>query len=235
MSTATSTAARIRITMTEALYRLMTWLSPAYPTGAFSFSHGIEHAVEAGIVHDRATLLGWIGHALTHGAGWTDAVLFARATEADDATFDEIADYAAALRGSAELALEAGHQGAAFLGTTVAAWPDARLEAFAARRGERPVMLPIALAVACRGRIAPDLALTALLQSFAANLVSAGVRLIPLGQTDGQRTLASLMPTILAVAARAFDTPLDELGAAAPAVDIATMRHETQHTRLFRS
>jgi len=223
------------ITMTEALYRLMTWLSPSYPTGAYSFSHGIEYAVETGVIHDRATLAAWIAHVIAHGSGWTDAVLFARAYEADDAALDEIADYAAALRGSAELALEATHQGAAFLSTTRAAWPDARLETFAARRGERPVLLPIALALACRERIAPEPALAAFLQAFAANLVSAGVRLIPLGQTDGQHAIAALMPTILAVAPRALQTPLDELGTAAPAVDIASMRHETQHTRLFRS
>jgi urease accessory protein len=222
-------------TMTEALYRLMSWLSPSYPTGAYSFSHGIEYAVETGTVHDRAALVGWIAHVLAHGAGWTDAVLFARAYEADDAALDEISDYAAALRGSAELALEAGHQGAAFLATTRAAWPDPRLDAFAARRGERPVMLPIALAVACRGRIAAEPALAALLQAFAANLVSAGVRLIPLGQTDGQRAVADLMPVILGIVPRALEMPLDELGTAAPAVDIASMRHETQHTRLFRS
>jgi urease accessory protein len=221
--------------MTEALYRLMTWLSPSYPTGAYSFSHGIEYAVETGVIHDRVTLVAWIAHVLTHGSGWTDAVLFARAYEADDDALDAISDYAAVLRGSAELALEASHQGAAFLSTTRAAWPDARLDAFAARRGERPVMLPIALAVACRGRIAAEPALAALLQAFAANLVSAGVRLIPLGQTDGQHAVAALMPIMLGVIPRALQTALDELGAAAPAVDIASMRHETQHTRLFRS
>jgi urease accessory protein len=228
MRTATITATGTT-TMTEALYRLMAWLSPSYPTGAFSFSHGLEYAVESGVVRDRASLVDWVSHIIKHGAGWTDAVLFARAYEADDLA--EIADYAVALKGSAELALEATHQGAAFLAVTRATWPNARLDAL----GERAVTLPIAFAAACVGNILLDQALVALLQSFAANLVSAGVRLIPLGQTDGQLAIAELMPTILATAERARAMPLDEMGAAAPAVDIASMRHETQHTRLFRS
>src|SRR6476661_128197 len=95
MTTITRTATTIITTMTEALYRLMTWLSPSYPTGAYSFSHGIEYAVETGVVHDRASLVAWIVHVLAHGSGWTDAVLFARAYEADDDALDAISDYAA--------------------------------------------------------------------------------------------------------------------------------------------
>jgi urease accessory protein len=226
-------------TTTDAVYRLLAWLSPSYPTGAFSYSHGIEYAVEAGLVTNRATLVDWIAHILRHGAGWADAVLFARAYDAaaasDDAALDEIADYAAALRATSETALESAQQGAAFLTVTRAAWPDARIERFAARRGAAPVTLPIALALAAADRVERRTALVGLLHSFGATLVSAGVRLVPLGQTDGQRAIADLTDTVLATADAALACPLDSLGMAAPMVDWTCMKHETQYTRLFRS
>ena len=224
-------------TITDGLYRLLAWTSPAYPTGAYSYSHGIEYAVEAGLVRDRAGLADWIAHILRRGSGWVDAVLLARAYEAaaDPAALDDLADLAAAWRGTAETALEATQQGAAFLAVTRAAWPDTRLDAFEQRRGGQPVALPIAFALAVAGQVALDQALTAFLHGLAANLVSAGVRLIPLGQTDGQRVTAALAPVVAEVAAAAMACPLDRLGGAAPMVDWTSARHETQYTRLFRS
>jgi urease accessory protein len=222
-------------TATDALYRLLAWTSPSYPTGAYSYSHGIEHAVEAGLVRGRDSLVQWIAHILRHGSGWIDAVLFARAFDADDGTLDELADLAAAWRGTSETALESAQQGAAFLGVTRTAWPNPRLDAFAVRRSEAPVALPIAYALATAGHALRDAALTAFLHGVAANLVSAGVRLIPLGQSDGQRAIAALAPTVAEVAGRAAGCPLDQLGSAAPVVDWTSMRHETQYTRLFRS
>jgi urease accessory protein len=98
------------------------------------------------------------------------------------------------------------------------------------------VALPVAVGVACAGHgIACESALHAFLHALTANWISAGVRLIPLGQTDGQCVLAALEPDVSAAATRALKTPLDELGSAAFRVDIAGMRHETQYTRLFRS
>ncbi len=220
-----------------ALYRLMAWLSPAYPTGAFSYSHGIEYAVEAGMVTDRASLVRWVGHILAQGAGRVDALLFRAAYEAADdaAALDETAALAAAFRGSAETALESAQQGAAFLATTRRGWPDARLDGFAERCGAAGVALPVAVALACAGRIPLRLALAAYLQAMGANLVSAGVRLIPLGQSDGQQAVAALEPVVAAAAAAALSAPPGEIGSAAALVDWTSMRHETQYTRLFRS
>src|ERR1700751_3627511 len=117
----------------SALYRLIAWMSPAYPTGAYSYSHGIEAAVEEGLVRDRVTLVSWCGHILHHGAGWIDAVLLAKAyiaAEADDWTaLNAIADLAAAMRGTREMGLESVQQGAAFLTASRAAWPNPKLEA----------------------------------------------------------------------------------------------------------
>jgi urease accessory protein len=221
------------MTTDASLYRLMTWLSPAYPVGAYSYSHGIEYAVEVELVRDRETLCDWVAHAVAHGAGLTDAALLAAAWRGDD--LDEVCALANAWRGSAEMALESRAQGAAFLAATRAAWPHPALDELALRsRGE--AALPVAVGVAAKAHgVALDATLTAYLHAFASNLVSAGMRLIPLGQTEGQRAIAALEPAITASARAALTTPLDEIGTASPMIDWCSMRHETQYTRLFRS
>lgn len=224
------TAAITTMSTDAALYRLMTWLSPAYPVGAYSYSHGIEYAVEAGLIRDRDALAAWIAHAVTHGAGLVDAALLAASWRGED-----IAEMADAWRGSAETALETHAQGAAFLAATRAAWPHPALDELALRRrGE--VAFPVAVGVAARSHGVPlDDVLTAYLHAFAANLVSAGIRLIPLGQTEGQRAIAVLEPAIATAARMARDTKLDEIGTASPTIEWCSMKHETQYTRLFRS
>jgi urease accessory protein len=216
-----------------ALYRLLTWLSPSYPVGAYSYSHGIEYAVEAGLVHDRDRLVDWIAHALWHGAGLCDAALLAAAWRGDD--IDEICALANAWRGSAEMALESEAQGTAFLATTRTAWPHPMLDELALRRRGR-VMYPVAVGVAAAAHgVALEAALAAYLHGFASNLVSAGVRLIPLGQSDGQRAIARLEDDVAATVATVLAAPLDAIGTASAMVDWCSMRHETQYTRLFRS
>ncbi len=222
-----------------ALYRLMAWLSPAYPVGAFSYSSGIEWAVEAGDIKDAETLKAWLTVMLGEGSGFCDAMFFTHAYQAiaagDDAALHAVAELAAAFVASKERFLETTAQGRAFLDATRAAWPCAALERFAAA-WSGPVALPVAVAVACAGHgISLDAALHAFLHGLAANWISAGVRLIPLGQTDGQRVLAALEQHVHAAAARADKTALEDLGSAAFRADLASMRHETQYTRLFRS
>ena len=228
-------------TITEAgLYRLLTWLSPAYPVGAYSYSHGIEYAVEAALVTDRDGLISYAAAALEQGAGRVDAALLAAAwtaaREDDDRRLDEIAELAGAWRGTAEMALETETQGRAFLSTTRAAWPHPGLDAFAARRGGGIAALPVAVGVATALHgISRPAAVAGYLHAFAANLVSAGVRLIPLGQTDGQRALAALELVVARAATTAMATPLEETTTATPVIDWCSMRHEGQYTRLFRS
>jgi urease accessory protein len=222
-----------------ALYRLMAWLSPAYPVGAFSYSSGIEWAVEAGDIGDAETLRRWIAVIIGDGGGFCDAVFFAHAHRAigsrDDAALHEVAELAAAFAPSKERHLETTAQGRAFLDTTRAAWPCPALDHLVAL-WPGPYAYPIAVAVAAAGhRIALAAALQAYLHALTANLISAGVRLIPLGQTAGQRVLAALEPTIAATAERALAAGLADVGSAAFRADIAGMRHETQYTRLFRS
>jgi urease accessory protein len=234
-----ATTTSIIMTTDAALYRLMTWLSPAYPVGGFSYSHGLEYAVEAGQVRTADDLGAWIATVLERGAGPVDAALFAAAWRAadagDDATLDDLIELGMAWRGTAETALESAAQGAAFVAITTATWPDAVLGCVAGRHdGRLPFAVAVAVAAAAQG-IALEPALMAYLQAFAANLVSAGVRLVPLGQTDGQRVIARLEPVVLCAARTAIKADLDELGTAAPLLDWCSMKHETQYTRLFRS
>ena len=224
-------------TSTQSLYRLMAWLSPAYPVGAFSYSSGIEWAVESGDVTNAATLQAWLATMLADGGGFCDAVLFAHAHRAahDDAVLHDIAELAAAWAPSKERHLETTAQGNAFVEATRAAWPCAALDRLKAA-WDGPVAYPVAVAVAAAGHgIARDPALAAFLQALVANWVSAGVRLVPLGQSDGQRVIAALEPVIIETAQRALVTSLDDTGASAFRADLASLRHETQYTRLFRS
>lgn len=236
--TTTHMAATIMTTDPAALYRLLTWSSPGYPTGAFSYSHGLEWAVEAGSVTNLDTLLDYVEAVLSRGGAWVDAVLFAHAWRADAGDLHDLVELAAAFRGSSETALESRQQGAAFLDVTRKAWPHPALDALAQHtaRTNTPVAHCIAVAVACAAHdIAQTPALHAYLHAVAANLVSAGARLIPLGQTQAQIAIARLSPTITTIIERALSTPLDDLGTAAPAVELCSLRHETQYTRLFRS
>lgn len=222
-----------------ALYRLMAWLSPAYPVGAFSYSSGIEWAVEQGDIADAETLKAWLSAMLAQGGGYCDAVLFAHAhraaAAADDALLRDVAELAAAFAPTKERHLETTAQGNAFIAATRAAWPCAAIDTLKAC-WDGPVAYPVAVAVAAAGHgVALAPALAAYLQAVIANWVSAGVRLVPLGQTDGQRVLAALEPVVAATATRARAASLDDLGSAAFRADLGSARHETQYTRLFRS
>ena len=221
-----------------ALYRLMAWLSPAYPVGAFSYSHGLEWLQDSGAVKNADDLTAWVEDILAFGAGRNDAILFAATYRAAAAgnrdEVREIAALAAAFAPSAERHLETTAQGAAFSTITRRTWRSATLDAL--DRDDKPVAYPVAVACAAADhKIALTPALLAYLQAFAANLVSAGVRLIPLGHTDGQIVLSRLEAPVSRAAEVGMTHGLDDLGGAAVLADIAAMKHETQYTRLFRS
>jgi urease accessory protein len=223
----------------EALYRLVTWLSPAYPIGAFAYSSGLEWAVEVGDVRDAASLQSWLEVILTAGAGMNDAIFFSHAHRAvsrvDEAAIAEIAELAAAFVPTRERFHETTTLGRAFVEVTQAAWPCSALARLRQTR-KKPVAYPVAVAVACAGHAIPlEYALPAFLTAVLSNWLSAGVRLIPLGHTEGQRVLKSLEPAVAATAHRALNAELDDLGNAAFRADIASARHEMQYTRLFRS
>jgi urease accessory protein len=202
--------------------------------GAFGYSHGLEQAIRDGAVTSAAQLCAWIAALVEHGSGWTDAVLLKAAWTAagDDAALAEVAELADALAVSAERRRETLAQGAAFL-TAARPW----LTPFPlVREGNGLLAYPVAVgAVAGRLGVPIEATLTAWLHAFAANLVSVAVRAVPLGQTAGVAVIASLEPALLAAAARAATSTLDDLGSAALLSDIAAMRHETLQPRLFIS
>ena len=224
------------------LLRLQSWLSPAFPTGAYSYSHGLEWAVESGDVHDRDSLVDWLEADLCYGSGRNEAIFFGeawRCARDDDRTkLLEVAELAAAFRGTSEFALESSQQGAACIATLRHAWPDRVLDRLSGALRERRVQPALAVVLGVRSAsqgIPASLALPAFLQSYIANLVTAGVRLIPLGQTDGQLVIAELERAILIASTQAQKATIADLGSAAFMVDLASMAHETQYTRLFRS
>jgi len=222
-----------------ALYRLMTWLSPAFPVGAFSYSSGIEWAVEAGDIVDAASLRDWLASMLADGAGFCDGVFLAHAHRAasrpDHAGLREIAELAAAFVPSRERQLETSTQGRAFIEIARAAWNGAGLDPMVSAC-DGAMVYPVAVGLVSSAHAIP-LAPTmhAFLHALASNWISAGARLVPLGQTDSQRVLASLEPVVISTGKRALQASLDDLGSATFRADLAGMRHETQYTRLFRS
>jgi urease accessory protein len=211
------------------LLRLLTWLSPAFPTGAFTCSHGLEWAVEAGDIRNGSTLQEWLTDVVRHGSGRSDCILLRHAHRAarDTAALSEIAQLAAAAAPARERLAETLGQGTAFL-RAACAWELPTL----------PDEIPYPVAVGALAgwhHIDEDGTVTAYLQAFVSNLISAAVRLVPLGQSDGVQVLASLEPVILAIAEATSTASLEDIGSCAFRSDLAAMRHETQYTRLFRS
>jgi len=222
-----------------ALYRLMTWLSPAFPVGAFSYSSGIEWAVEAGDIVDAASLKDWLSSMLTDGSGFCDGVFLAhvhRAASAnDDKTLREIAELAAAFVPSKERQLETMSQGKAFIEIARSAWNHDGLERLIAAC-DGAIVYPVAVGlVSAAHRIPLAATMHGFFHAVTSNWISAGARLVPLGQTDSQRVLAALEPVVVATGTRAMAASLDDLGGATFRADLASLRHETQYTRLFRS
>ena len=223
------------ITTTEATLRLLAWLSPAFPSGGFAWSHGVEWAVDCGDVTDGESLLAWLGVVLRHGTGRADAIILRHAHRAagDIEALVAVTELALALPSSRERHAEGVGQGNAFR-LAAAAWQPAVLTGLHERVGDIPYAVAVG-ALAGSKAIGEDLAAAAYLQTLAANLISAAVRLVPLGQSVGLAVLAALEPVIAAVALDTGSAGLHDLGGCALRSDLAAMRHETQYTRLFRS
>jgi urease accessory protein len=222
MMTMTATGTMYRV----GLSRLLVAASPAFPTGGFAYSHGLEWAVEAGDVHDEESLRAWLDVLLCEGAGWSDVVLVRHAfrSAGDEAAMSALAELAAALVPSLERRMETLGQGEAFA-ASAAAWGVVAPAAY-------PVVFG---AFAAQQGVDEDSACLGFLTAWLGNLVSAGVRLVPLGQQAGLRVLHALETSVLAVVAETACATLDDLGTACFRADISAMRHETQYSRMFRS
>jgi urease accessory protein len=212
-----------------AIMRLLTWLSPGFPTGAFAYSHGLEWAVETHAIRDGGTLLDWLTDVIGQGSARTDTILLRHAHRAanDPHALRNIAALARATAAGRERYDEATEQGRAFL-RAAACWEPPELPE------DTPYAVAIGAMAGAHG-IDEDTAAGAYLQTFVSNLISSSVRLVPLGQTIGLQTLAALEDVILDTAAATKQATLDDLGGCAFRSDLAAMRHETQYTRLFRS
>ncbi|MDE8346211.1 MAG: urease accessory UreF family protein [Acidocella sp.] len=214
-----------------ALLQILTWLSPSFPTGGFAYSHALEWSVEAGDVGGEAALMAWIEDILWHGALWTDAILVRLAHQADADGLDELAAFGASLGASAERRLESLAQGAAF---RAAAKPWCR--GCLSRFDDAALPYPVAVgALAGLWGVAVADVVLAYLHTAVANLVSAGLRLIPLGQDAGLRVQSGLAASVLAVEAATAQAGPEDCGGCAWRGEIGAMRHETQYTRLFRT
>ncbi|MEO5760642.1 MAG: urease accessory protein UreF [Mesorhizobium sp.] len=215
-----------------ALLRLMAWLSPAFPVGGFAYSHGLERAVQDGLITDSESLASWLETLVEMGSGWNDAVLFAESWRRARGSYDldEVAALAEALAGSRERHAETMLQGAAFL-KAASAWPNPALALLPA---ECAYCVAVGAVAGGNGIALPD-ALAAFLQAFFSNLVQAAIRLGVVGQTGATALLAGFESLALSTAGRAARSTLDDLGGCAFISDVMAMKHETQYSRLFRS
>lgn len=211
---------------TSALLTLTQWLSPGFPISAYAYSHGLEHAIDSGALTDADGLRDWLEDVLAHGSGRSDAILLCAAYRAPPETLQEIDDIARAYAASAGRLMEAVDQGAAFTRTVDDIWGTeiGRL------------CYPVAVGHAARLKMLPLVdTLGIYTHAFAAALISATVRLIPLGQTEGQAVLASLAPVVEETCNAAMDSDLSDLASSCFALDIASMQHETQYSKVFRT
>jgi urease accessory protein len=205
------------------LLLLLNWMSPAFPIGAYAYSHGLEWAIESGQVKTAQQVEDWIRDVITRGSGWNDAILFVQ--EFQNKNVNELA---LALCSSRERHLETTQLGAAFV---IAASIFAPFETV-----KDEIAYPIAAARACNAmQLDVHHALLAFLQGFSNALVSVAVRLVPIGQTAGLHIMKNLMPIISETAHRASAASLEDLGSCTLLSDIAAMKHETQHSRIFRT
>ncbi|PCJ09732.1 MAG: urease accessory protein UreF [Rhodobacteraceae bacterium] len=206
---------------------LQQWLSPAYPVGAYAYSHGLESAVETGAIGNVGALRLWLQDLLTSGAGHSDPILLAAAFRSTDAdALQEIDQLARAFAPSKERLAETNLQGAAFCQTT------------AAISGHEIAALtyPVAIGYAAQLHDLPlDVTVHMYLHAFVSNLVTAAQRLMPVGQVAGQNILTELAPLIAQTAQDAMTSDIVDLSGSCFLADIASMQHETQYSRMFRS
>ncbi|MXQ13948.1 urease accessory protein UreF [Microvirga makkahensis] len=219
----------------QGILPLFAWLSPSYPVGCYAYSHTLEWAVEAGDVADKEALVAWLRDQMTLGFGRNDAILLShayRAVEAGhEAALVNVNELALAFSPSAELYLETSQQGRSFLDATLAAWPAPGLLDL-----DGDVAFPVAMGMAAAAHRVPlPLTLNAYLFGLVQTLVSAAIRLAPIGQTAGIRVCSTLAPTVQEVAKQAIGLSLDDIGSATFRADLGSFHHENQYTRLFRS
>ena len=227
------------LTTEQSLYKLQTWFSPSFPVGSYTYSHGLENAHDTGFINNVGQAIDWIESIVSSGDAFADAVFVYQAYRAVTQTSPDrlrsVAEFATAFCPTKELRLESESQGAAFIELIQNVEHNAGLDdLIKAWSGPYPYSVVVGCAAGSLD-IGEDATLTAFLHAIVANLSSALVRIIPLGQTDGQRIIYALAPTVKVTAKRAQNTALEDVVTSTMMVDLASMKHESQYTRLFRS
>jgi urease accessory protein len=221
------------------LARLLQLASPALPVGAFSYSQGLEWAIEEGTVRDEATALAWIGDLLEHNLGRFEAPLLARLMAAwqgnDLAMVRQLNELLLASRESAELRAETLQMGYSLV-RLLREFGDFPADILSALDAMGDVGFPTAWsAAAAAWNIPAEEALTAYLWAWAENQAMGALKAVPLGQSAGQRILLALGARVPGIAQRALTLDAEAWSNLAPGFAIASCRHETQYSRLFRS
>jgi urease accessory protein len=221
------------------LLSLLQLASPALPVGGYSYSEGLEMLVERGIVNSADTLQDWMDWELQSGAISLDGAVMVRVLNAayvgNWEKVHEWNHWSSASRETEELREQSWQMGNALLRLLMALWPvEDRLEITAL--GEEECNFAVAFGIAASyWQIPPDVALLGYLQSWAGNFIGAGVKLIPLGQTAGQQLLFNLQPNLVTAVETILRVEDDDLSSCTWGLSLASMQHETQYSRLFRS
>jgi len=222
-----------------ALARLLQLASPTLPVGAYSYSQGLEAAVEAGLVRDAASARAWIGAVLAYAVARLEAPvwwrLYAAWSDDDMARVTHWNELFRSTRESAELRAETLQMGYS-LQTLLVEIGDFDHRSRAQLGAITDITFPAAFAcAAAKWEIPARSALIAYLWAWLENQVMAALKSVPLGQTDGQRLLGDLAAQLPGIVDAASALPDDELCNYAPGLAILCSRHETQYSRLFRS
>lgn len=229
----------IRVTIMHkdiALIRLLQLVSPSLPTGSFSYSQGLEWAVDAGWVEDGPTLCSWIEDIMHQSLGRVDLPLLLFMHKACSQNnlkeLEQLCDLLLACRESEELQQEEQNRGRAMAALLrgLEMLPAAKWSATI----ERSQLAGFALAASCWG-IHAEMAGTGYLWAWLENQILTGMKIIPLGQTQGQQLLNKLASGIPPILEKGYRLPLDQVGASSPGLALASSFHETQYTRIYRS
>lgn len=201
---------------------LFSWFSPNFPIGSFNFSHGLEAAVEMKFIHDSFTLENWISNLITDGSGKTDVILLSNAYRGKN-----INELALALCPSKERWIESIKLGKSFSKNVRDNW---------SYNIEDDLAFPVALGKAGSFFSIPlDQLLIIFLQSFASNLITFGMKHIPLGQSAGQKILINLIPVIQAQSMKYKNYDIKDIGSSAFISDLASMYHENLKNRIYQT
>ena len=213
------------------LLRLMTLFSPVFPVGGFTYSHGLEQAVHENFITNAEDLFNWLDDLAIHGSLHNDAILISEAWRYtnQDQNISSLIEIANTIAASKERSMEIDLQGAAFCKAIAET-------GFSKKIYNKTMPYPIAVGVlGYQMEIELQSVLTAYLHAFISNLVQTAIRLVPLGQSDGVKTMARMEERVLSLIVQNDKLTIDQLGSCCLLSDIMAMRHETLYSRIFRS